>query len=207
MSSDQDTPSSGTEAGAFKRFVVRELQDGVKSVHALTTKFNLEANTDAVLAGTDETLTVDTARRLLDELTKDELISESDADGELFETRDWSDRPLRVVHVSAHTIKLDGVTSMQKLWVTESLRSTRQAHGYGTDELQSITGADDRESLVISLRDYATLEDYREQLTVIAETLWESNEAKAEMYHRLSDAIELQSQHDIKQREIPLQDD
>lgn len=119
----------------------------------------------------------------------------------------WNDRPLRVLAVSNHTVKLDGVGDLETVWFDESLRAARHEHGIEDSRLVGMATTDDRRQYLITTAQLDVLESYRSTLRRLADDMSGTNDEKATVFDRLSDATRLEDEHERRETEVILRDD
>lgn len=192
---------------AVKETAIRELQDGARGAQTITQRANMEHRKDAVINGNDETK-FDTREieAVLNEMVADGLLERiSDPEG-WYQLADWDDRPLRVLSVSHHQVKIGGVGQIESLWLDESIRAARYEHGIDDPSLQSIKDEDDRCCYLICTRDLDILDQYRETLTRLADETRGGSTDQSRVYSRLVEATDIEDQYDRREREVPLRE-
>lgn len=193
------------ESQKLKEVALRELEAGARGPQAIANQFNMEHRKDAVIEGNDEAkVDADDVAGVLDGMVADDMLVRLDDPEGWYQLADWDERPLRVLAVSHHITKIDGVSQMDELWLDESIRAARYEHDIDDPELQQMPADDDRCSYLISTAHYSVLEQYRETLKRLADDTRESNPEKAMVYERLAEATDIEDQFDTRKREVGL---
>jgi len=199
----RDTMNETTQK--IKEHALRELQEGARGAQTVATRFNMEHRKDAVVDG-DEEAKIDNedVAEVLDGMVSDGMLVQLDDPEGWYQLADWDERPLRVLRVSHHITKIDGVSQLDEVWLDESIRAARYEHGLDDPELQPMSSGDDRRLYLISTKHYTVLEKYRQTLKRLAEDTRESNPEKATVYDRLAEATDIEDQFDTREREVGL---
>jgi len=189
----------------IKELTLRELQEGACGAQTVATRFNMEHRKDAVVNGDEEAkIDAEDAAEVLDGMASDGILVQLDDPEGWYQLADWDERPLRVLRVSHHITKIDGVSQMDEVWLDESIRAARYEHGLDDPELQPMSSDDDRHLYLISTKHYTVLQKYRETLKRLASDTQQSNPEKATVYDRLAEATDIEDQFDTREREVGL---
>ena len=200
----RDTMNEQTQK--IREFAVHELQEGARGAQTIATRFNMKHRKDAVVDG-DEGAKIDPedAAEVLNEMVSEGMLVQLDDPEDWYQLADWDERPLRLLRVSHHITKIDGVSQMDEVWLDESIRAARYEYGLDNSELQPMSSDDDRCLYLISTKDYTVLEKYRETLKRLAEDTRKSNPEKATVYERLSQGTDIEeNQFETREREVGL---
>ncbi|WP_440767518.1 hypothetical protein [Natronorubrum sp. DTA7] len=195
---DIDSDDGDLSIGQIKQVALEELETGPKHLSHVQSACFSEYGTrvdDSTVWNVLEQL------RLEGEI---ELLADPE---NWFQLAGWNDRPLRVLAVSNHTVKLDGVGDLETVWFDESLRAARHEHGIEDSRLVGMATTDDRRQYLISTAQLDVLESYRSTLRRLAADMRGTNDEKAEVFDRLSDATRLEDEHERRETEVILRDD
>lgn len=142
----------------------------------------------------------------LGQLRAEQAVIRLDDPNEWYQLADWDERPTRVLAVSHHITKIEGVNQLEEVWLNESIRAARYEHGIQNSYLQPLATDDDRRLYLISTAQIDVLNQYRDTLRRLSRETRGSNEEKAEMYERLADATSLEDQWDRRDEVVVLRD-
>lgn len=191
MSEQQSTLS----IGEIKDVALKELQEGARPMSSVKLACYHEHRVRVADAKVWDAL---------GQLRAENKVERLDDPEEWYRLSDWEERPLRVMGVSHHVTKIEGVSQLEEVWLNESIRAARYEHGIESRALQPMPPDDERNGYLISTRDLDVLDRLRETLRRLARETEDSAPEKAAVYGRLAEATDLGDQFDTRDEVVEL---